>query len=339
MKAPVRRVGHYLRSALSTPPVRARWSPRGAGADEEGWRSIREWDRETMVLDGRDEVGRVGYLELIGETTEAVVERVSGDGMTVRYIDPTGAFLERLSLAEARRDGRERAPARGLVGQGIAELQAGLERKIEAQIDTVDPLIPLADHPWTEALIARAPAIRREAEGVLERFAFDELWFPGEFQKRPGWRLFPVAFAGGVSPVAAELTPVTASVCARVPALIGANFSFLAPGEHIRLHRAGTRANLRCHLGVIIPPGDTALHVDGEDLRWREGEVFIFDDGKYHGAWNRTAGLRVVLIIDFLRPLTGWTGSLIRSSIPLFTRQVTASREAWVADAMPRLRY
>jgi aspartyl/asparaginyl beta-hydroxylase (cupin superfamily) len=62
---------------------------------------------------------------------------------------------------------------------------------------------------------------------------------------------------------------------------------------------------LRLHLGLIVPEprDDLGIRVEKDVYRWREGEVVIFDDAYEHEAWNRTPHTRVVLIVDFRKPL------------------------------------
>src|SRR6266850_191916 len=40
-----------------------------------------------------------------------------------------------------------------------------------------------------------------------------------------------------------------------------------------------------------------------ERRHWQEGRALIFDDAYEHEAWNDTGGLRVVLFVDFEKPL------------------------------------
>ena len=46
-----------------------------------------------------------------------------------------------------------------------------------------------------------------------------------------------------------------------------------------------------------------AIRVDREVRGWTEGGSLIFDDTYEHEAWNDTDGVRVVLFVDFVRPL------------------------------------
>jgi len=61
---------------------------------------------------------------------------------------------------------------------------------------------------------------------------------------------------------------------------------------------------LRYHLGLVIPTeGSCRIRVKEDIRRWEIGQSLIFDDSHPHEAWNDSRHLRVVLFIDFLRPL------------------------------------
>ncbi len=45
------------------------------------------------------------------------------------------------------------------------------------------------------------------------------------------------------------------------------------------------------------------MTVDDQDLRWREGETLFFDDTYPHDVRNDTTELRIVLLVQFERPL------------------------------------
>ena len=72
------------------------------------------------------------------------------------------------------------------------------------------------------------------------------------------------------------------------------------PHSAIRTHEGYPGEVLRCHLGLIVPPGDCAIRVGSEQRRWEEGKCLVFNDRVEHEAWNRTSGARVVLLIDFV---------------------------------------
>ena len=91
----------------------------------------------------------------------------------------------------------------------------------------------------------------------------------------------------------------------RVPGLKTAMFSIFEPGKHLPKHRGPYNGVLRLHLGLMVPEPreNAAIRVGPQVLHWQEGRVLIFDDAYEHEAWNRTGALRVVLFVDFVRPL------------------------------------
>lgn len=62
---------------------------------------------------------------------------------------------------------------------------------------------------------------------------------------------------------------------------------------------------MRYHLGLIVPePKEKCRIRIGDHIRhWEEGKGLIFDDTYNHEVWNETDGYRVVLFVDFVRPI------------------------------------
>jgi beta-hydroxylase len=56
---------------------------------------------------------------------------------------------------------------------------------------------------------------------------------------------------------------------------------------------------------VNIPKPETqcGIVVGGELAHWQNGRSLVFDDSHLHYAWNRSEHDRVVLFVDFERPL------------------------------------
>src|SRR3546814_1185258 len=99
--------------------------------------------------------------------------------------------------------------------------------------------------------------------------------------------------------------PQTTRLLKQIPGASTSFFSILAPGKKIPPHRGAYNGILRCHLGLIVPePAEhVAIRVGKHICHWREGETLIFDDSFNHEVWNDTDDWRVVLFIDFARPL------------------------------------
>ena len=102
-----------------------------------------------------------------------------------------------------------------------------------------------------------------------------------------------------------KLAPVTADIIARSGKIHTAFFSILAPGYHIPAHTGVTKGILRAHLGLIIPEEreKCRIRVGDQFMNWEEGKVFVIDDFYDHEVWNDSDEERVVLLLDFNRPM------------------------------------
>lgn len=172
-----------------------------------------------------------------------------------------------------------------------------------------DPVLDVRDFPWTQLLRENWEAIRDEAMAVAMRgeaapslatISPDHRSI-AEVNK---WRSFFIWGYGYRIDDNADRCPVTSALVERIPGLNSAFFSILAPGTHIPDHRGVTKGLITCHLGLIVPrDGDVRMRVHDRIVRWAEGETLVFDDTYQHEVWNETAGTRVVLLVQFERPL------------------------------------
>lgn len=105
----------------------------------------------------------------------------------------------------------------------------------------------------------------------------------------------------------AKHCPQTLALLSKVaqPDIPGASpnamFSLLAPRTTIPPHTGVANVRLVAHLPLIVPPG-CGFRVGATTVRWKPGEVIVFDDTIEHEAWNRGDELRVVLIFDLWAP-------------------------------------
>ena len=172
-----------------------------------------------------------------------------------------------------------------------------------------DPVLDVRRFAWTALLRdhwatirdeAVRVALRGEAAPSLATISPDHRAI-AEIDK---WRSF---FLWGYGfPITDNLArcPETAKIVEQIPGLNSAFFSILAPGTHIPDHRGVTKGLITCHLGLIVPrDGDVRMRIDTRIVRWAEGETLVFDDTYQHEVWNDTTGTRVVLLIQFERPL------------------------------------
>lgn len=99
--------------------------------------------------------------------------------------------------------------------------------------------------------------------------------------------------------------PETTRLIEQIPGMKTAFFSILLPHKTIPEHRGPYKGLLRYHLGLKVPTAteQCGICVGDEVRHWQEGRSLIFDDTFPHAAWNHTDEVRVILFIDFIRPM------------------------------------
>jgi aspartyl/asparaginyl beta-hydroxylase (cupin superfamily) len=203
------------------------------------------------------------------------------------------------------------------------------------------PIYDNAVFPWTKEIERDWRAIRAELDHVLTRQqdlpGFHEISADvASISQDRGWKTFFLAGYGFRSTPNINLCPNTWAACQKIPGLITVMFSILEPGKHLPPHRGPYNGVLRLHLGLIVPEPREALgiRVAKDVYRWKEGEAVIFDDAYEHEAWNRTAHTRVVLFVDFVKPLRfpanflNWALLHLAVFTP-FIREGTQKQRAW----------
>ncbi len=155
---------------------------------------------------------------------------------------------------------------------------------------------------FTRALEASFPQLRDEVSALGEEHfepAPDSLTTVSGRYDENGWLWLGLFGSGRRLQENRALLPHTARACEAIPGLVNAGLSLFRPGTHLYPHCGELRGVLRCHLGLIVPPGDVALRIGTEQRAWREGRCLVFDDRFEHEAWNHADSARVVLIATF----------------------------------------
>ncbi|MGE0385736.1 MAG: aspartyl/asparaginyl beta-hydroxylase domain-containing protein [Gammaproteobacteria bacterium] len=172
------------------------------------------------------------------------------------------------------------------------------------------PVFDNARFPWSAELLANWEAIRDEAQAVLrhraeipalravspdhDRIAIDDKW--------QSYFIWGYGYKAGEN---AARCPVTTRIVERIPGLISAFFSIHAPGTHIPRHYGVTKGMLTCHLALQVPRDfqRCRIEIDGREYPWTAGGCLIFDDTYWHEVRNDTPDDRVILLVQFERPL------------------------------------
>jgi aspartyl/asparaginyl beta-hydroxylase (cupin superfamily) len=125
-----------------------------------------------------------------------------------------------------------------------------------------------------------------------------------------------------------EQFPKTMQILDSDPNIVSAYFSVIGPNKMLMPHEGPWCGVLRIHLGIDIPTEGSgcALVVNKEEYRWKEGQCVVFDDTYEHFAVNSTSKDRVVLFLDYMRPLP-WPLSWINHFVVYMARYMRYFRE------------
>ncbi len=170
-------------------------------------------------------------------------------------------------------------------------------------------LIAPARFDWIPRLEQGWTLIRAELDAVLRYEAYIPSYLDLSDDARgltepQGWKSFFFYAYGVKVPANCERCPATAALLASIPGMKSGFYSILAAGARLKPHRGHYAGVLRYHLGLIVPaPERCGLRVGGQTVHWQEGKSLVFDDTFEHEAWNDSDSVRVVLFVDFARPL------------------------------------
>ena len=174
----------------------------------------------------------------------------------------------------------------------------------------LQPFLDPCDFLWTRMLEERWPTIRKELDEVMQRPnnrpGFEDLSpATGASLQNNTWKTYFLYAHGLKAHRNCRDCPETARLLAQVPGMETAFFSLLASGGRLPAHRGEYKGVLRYHLGLIVPEPESSCGIRvGDQLRyWAEGKSLIFDDTYMHEAWNEADRDRVILFLDFARPL------------------------------------
>jgi aspartyl/asparaginyl beta-hydroxylase (cupin superfamily) len=165
--------------------------------------------------------------------------------------------------------------------------------------------------PALDLLRQNYPVIRAEVEALLK----SNTTLPTYHELDPGqrfisnedtnkWKVF-MLYAMGVKPEAnRSRCPQTSALLDRVPHLVQAFFSILEAGKSVPAHNGPNSAQLRYHLGLIVPKDrPPSIRIKDEMYTWKEGDAVMFDDTWNHEVFNESSEDRVILLVDTMRPL------------------------------------
>lgn len=233
-------------------------------------------------------------------------------------------------------------PATSFFGRLWERLQDVSESVVSKVSVLGDPPVYSNTHfPWVDDVEAAWRRSRAELDGVMKYRdsmpSFQDIVKEvGAIQSDDNWKTFFLKGVGMHCEENARRCPETMKLLNLIPNVTTAFFSILSPHKHIPSHRGAWAGILRLHLGLLVPePRDQVrIRIANETHCWEEGKCLIFDDTWNHEVWNDTDGFRVVLFVDFARPLKKpwhWLNLFIMNLAPLapFLREAKGRQKAW----------
>jgi len=172
------------------------------------------------------------------------------------------------------------------------------------------PFFDAVHFPWVRHIEDNHGRIREELATVLRSADaipnFQDISVEQSAITNDGlWKTFFFYTYGRKMKGNCAVCPQTVALLESIPGMTTAFFSILLPNKSIPIHRGPYAGVLRYHLGLRIPEQASlcGIEVGGETASWEEGRSLIFDDTYLHRAWNLSNEVRVVLFVDFRRPL------------------------------------
>lgn len=166
------------------------------------------------------------------------------------------------------------------------------------------------DFAWVKEVEANANAITAELEAVLKNYeSVPELKKLSAEQDRivsgNSWKSFFFYAYGERVEKNCSVCPVTDKAVRKIPGMLTAFYSILEPHTRLTEHRGPYKGVLRYHLALKIPKekDKCGIRIENEVRHWENGKSLVFDDSYLHEAWNNSDEIRVVLFVDFIRPL------------------------------------
>jgi aspartyl/asparaginyl beta-hydroxylase (cupin superfamily) len=223
---------------------------------------------------------------------------------------------------------------RFLVARGPVPLNAFLDlytggenRPVFFEIDEVCPELRKLDENYLlirgelESVLPRRMRIPKYHEVYQDQYRISATVNP---DKR--WQAFMLYAMGEKPEFNRRHCPRTCEILDGIPHLFQAFFSILEGGKSIPAHAGPYRGYLRYHLGLKIPQNrPPRIRIKDRFYTWEEGKSVLFDDSWEHEVENRSDDLRVVLVVDVMRPLP-WLPDRLNACVSTVVRYLYAKR-------------
>lgn len=118
------------------------------------------------------------------------------------------------------------------------------------------------------------------------------------------WKLYYAWFMWEENERAKFDCPTLIKIIRKMPNVLNATVAVLEPGVKLAAHKGPYAGLLRYHIGIQVPKNKPPyIRVKDQFYTWQAGESIVLDDCYDHEVYNESDDIRVILMVDFLRPL------------------------------------
>ncbi|ELM1620866.1 aspartyl/asparaginyl beta-hydroxylase domain-containing protein [Salmonella enterica] len=118
------------------------------------------------------------------------------------------------------------------------------------------------------------------------------------------WKLYYAWFMWEENERARTDCPTLLDLVKKMPNVINATVAVLEPKVTLAAHEGPYAGILRYHIGIEVPENKPPyIRVMNEYHTWQVGKSIVLDDCYEHEVYNESDGQRVILMIDFMRPM------------------------------------
>lgn len=179
----------------------------------------------------------------------------------------------------------------------------GDSRPVFYDVDTTYPQLRILERNF-DVINEELQGVLRKREQLPRYHDLDQVQNEISGNSKENWRVFMLDVVGQKPAESHQLCPRTLKLLEQIPYVNQAFFSILEPRKSVPAHEGPYCGYLRYHLGMVVPK-DRPPHIRLSDqiYVWKEREGVLFDDSWEHEVVNESDSIRVVLLVDVLRPL------------------------------------
>lgn len=134
------------------------------------------------------------------------------------------------------------------------------------------------DFDWVPEVESQWRIIRKELDDYLDGQVLEPYFGDNLMSRKQCWRVLGLKFWGLDHADNQKYFPKTMEIMNKIPGLSLVAFSQIEAGGAITPHNGDTNANVRCHMGLVVPGKlpEIGFQVGNEKRNWEEGKVFRF---------------------------------------------------------------